>query len=45
MGHRSPRAAVAHPGVAALVLASPTVDPVSSGWVRLLIRWQLDGRR
>ncbi|MFE9651820.1 alpha/beta fold hydrolase [Micromonospora sp. NPDC006431] len=37
-------AAVGHPGVAGLVLASPTVDPVARGLVRLLVRWQLDGR-
>lgn len=37
-------AAAGHPGVAGLVLASPTVDPVASGWIRLLIRWRRDGR-
>ncbi|MFU8872685.1 alpha/beta fold hydrolase [Micromonospora sp. SL4-19] len=37
-------AAVGHPRVAGLVLASPTVDPVARGPVRLLVRWQLDGR-
>ncbi|MBQ0906078.1 alpha/beta fold hydrolase [Micromonospora sp. U21] len=37
-------AAVNHPGVAGLVLASPTVDPVARSVVRLLVRWQLDGR-
>jgi pimeloyl-ACP methyl ester carboxylesterase len=37
-------AAARHPGVAALVLASPTVDPVARGLVRLLVRWRLDGR-
>ena len=39
------RAAIGHPGVAAVVLASPTVDPVARGWVRLLVRWRLDSRR
>lgn len=39
------RAAVRHPKVAGLVLASPTVDPVARGWLRLAVRWQLDGRR
>jgi pimeloyl-ACP methyl ester carboxylesterase len=37
-------AAAGHPGVAGLVLASPTVDPVARSLVRLLVRWQLDGR-
>ncbi|MFI7575682.1 alpha/beta fold hydrolase [Micromonospora sp. NPDC049497] len=37
-------AAVIHSGVAGLVLASPTVDPVARGPLRLLVRWQLDGR-
>ncbi|MFI2433342.1 alpha/beta fold hydrolase [Streptomyces sp. NPDC018693] len=39
------RAALGHPRVAGLVLAGPTVDPVARGPVRLLVRWQLDGRR
>lgn len=39
------RAAVGHPAVAALVLASPTVDPVARGPVRLLVRWRLDSAR
>jgi pimeloyl-ACP methyl ester carboxylesterase len=38
-------AAVGHPDVAGVVLASPTVDPVARGAVRLLARWRLDGRR
>jgi pimeloyl-ACP methyl ester carboxylesterase len=38
------RAAVEHPGVGALVLASPTVDPAARGPLRLLVRWRLDGR-
>jgi pimeloyl-ACP methyl ester carboxylesterase len=37
-------AAVAHPDVAGVVLASPTVDPVARGTVRLLVRWRLDSR-
>jgi pimeloyl-ACP methyl ester carboxylesterase len=36
--------AAGHPGVAGLVLASPTVDPVARGLLRLLVRWRLDGR-
>lgn len=31
--------------VAGLVLASPTVDPVARGWIRLFLRWRLDARR
>lgn len=38
------RAAVGHSDVVAVVLASPTVDPVARGWVRLLTRWRLDSR-
>lgn len=39
------RAALRRPdAVAALVLASPTVDPVARSWLRLLVRWRLDGR-
>jgi pimeloyl-ACP methyl ester carboxylesterase len=37
-------AAAGHPDVAGLVLASPTVDPIARGWVRLLVRWRRDGR-
>jgi pimeloyl-ACP methyl ester carboxylesterase len=37
-------AAAGHRDVAGLVLASPTIDPVARGWVRLLTRWRLDGR-
>jgi pimeloyl-ACP methyl ester carboxylesterase len=37
-------AAVGHQDVAGVVLASPTVDPVARGAVRLLVRWRLDGR-
>lgn len=39
------RAALGSNRVAGLVLGSPTVDPVARGWFRLLVRWQLDGRR
>lgn len=39
------RAAVGHPAVAGLVLASPTVDPRHRGLLRLLVRWRLDSRR
>ncbi|UGY90301.1 alpha/beta fold hydrolase [Streptomyces gobiensis] len=39
------RAALWAPDVAAVVLASPTVDPAARGMARLLIRWRLDGRR
>jgi pimeloyl-ACP methyl ester carboxylesterase len=38
-------AAVGHPDVSGVVLASPTVDPMARGLVRLFVRWQLDGRR
>lgn len=38
-------AAAGGPDVAGLVLASPTVDPVARGWVRVLVRWLRDGRR
>jgi pimeloyl-ACP methyl ester carboxylesterase len=38
------RAAIANPDVGAVVLASPTVDPIARGPVRLLVRWRLDGR-
>jgi pimeloyl-ACP methyl ester carboxylesterase len=37
-------AAAGHPGVARVVLASPTVDPAARGLVRVLVRWRLDGR-
>jgi pimeloyl-ACP methyl ester carboxylesterase len=37
-------AAAGNPAVAGLVLASPTVDPVARGMIRLLVRWRLDGR-
>jgi pimeloyl-ACP methyl ester carboxylesterase len=37
-------AATSHCGVAGLVLASPTVEPVARSCVRLLARWRLDGR-
>lgn len=30
--------------MAALVLASPTIDPKARSWIRLLIYWRLDGR-
>lgn len=38
------RAAPASPDVVGVVLASPTVDPVARGWVRLLVRWRVDSR-
>lgn len=38
------RAAVGHPGVGAVVLASPTVDPAFARPVRLLLRWRLNAR-
>ena len=38
-------AAVAHPGVAGVVLASPTMDPAVRNPVRLIVRWLRDGRR
>jgi pimeloyl-ACP methyl ester carboxylesterase len=39
------QAATLRPGtVAALVLASPTIDPKARSWIRLLAYWQLDGR-
>jgi pimeloyl-ACP methyl ester carboxylesterase len=37
-------AAAGNPGVAGLVLASPTVDPVARGLIRLIVRWRQDGR-
>lgn len=30
--------------VGALVLASPTIDPIARSWLRLIVRWRLDGR-
>ncbi|GAA4571926.1 hypothetical protein GCM10023176_33720 [Micromonospora coerulea] len=39
------QAAVGHPDVHGVVLASPTIDPVARSPLRLLIRWRLDGRR
>lgn len=38
------RAAVGNPDVAAVVLASPTIDPAVRSWVRLLTHWWLNGR-
>lgn len=49
-GHSSGTQVAAHAaalrpdGVNALVLASPTIDPVARSWPRLIIRWRLDGR-
>jgi pimeloyl-ACP methyl ester carboxylesterase len=37
-------AAASRPGVSGLVLASPTVDPVARGLIRLIIQWRRDGR-
>lgn len=37
-------AAEGHPDVAGVVLASPTVDPVARGRLRLLVRWRWDSR-
>ncbi|NJP31821.1 alpha/beta fold hydrolase [Micromonospora thermarum] len=39
------QATVGHPDVRGVVLASPTIDPVARGPLRLVIRWRLDGRR
>ncbi|MGN9777546.1 alpha/beta fold hydrolase [Micromonospora sp. H33] len=39
------QAAVGHPDVHRVVLASPTIDPVARSPLRLFIRWRLDGRR
>lgn len=39
------RAASCADRVAGVVLASPTIDPAARGWLRLLVRWQLDGLR
>jgi pimeloyl-ACP methyl ester carboxylesterase len=38
-------AAVGHPGVAGVVLASPMIDPAADGLIRLAARWLRDGRR
>lgn len=38
-------AAAGNPGLAGLVLASPTVDPRHRSLLRLTIAWQVDGRR
>ncbi|NGO12615.1 alpha/beta hydrolase [Streptomyces sp. HC44] len=38
------RAAVGHPDVVGVVLASPTVDPIARSLPRLLLRWRLDSR-
>jgi pimeloyl-ACP methyl ester carboxylesterase len=38
------RAAVDHPDVVGVVLASPTVDPMARSLPRLLLRWRLDSR-
>lgn len=38
------RAAVDHPDLAGVVLASPTVDPMARSMPRLLLRWRLDSR-
>ena len=49
-GHSSGTQVAAHAAlrrpakVAGLVLASPTVDPVARSWLRLFVRWRLDGR-
>jgi pimeloyl-ACP methyl ester carboxylesterase len=51
VGHSSGTQVAAHAAarrperVCALVLASPTVDPVARSWLRLFVRWRLDGRR
>lgn len=39
------QAAVGHGDVLGVVLASPTLDPVARGPMRLLVRWRVDGRR
>ena len=39
------RAAAGSSRVAALVLASPTVDPAARGWARLILRWRLNSHR
>ncbi|MGP4046146.1 alpha/beta fold hydrolase [Streptomyces sp. 2A115] len=39
------RAALDHPGIVGVVLASPTVDPMARSLPRLLLRWRLDSRR
>lgn len=51
VGHSSGTQVAAHAAarrpdlVAALMLASPTVDPAARSWLRLFVRWRLDGRR
>jgi pimeloyl-ACP methyl ester carboxylesterase len=37
-------AAVGRSDVAGVVLASPTVDPIARGLIRVVLRWRLDGR-
>jgi pimeloyl-ACP methyl ester carboxylesterase len=37
-------AAVGHPDVTGVVLASPTIDPVARGLFRLIVRWRRDSR-
>jgi pimeloyl-ACP methyl ester carboxylesterase len=50
IGHSSGTQVAAHAAVlrpnrvAALVLASPTIDPAYRSWPRVLFRWRLDGR-
>ncbi len=50
IGHSSGTQVAAHAAarraedVAGLVLASPTIDPVARSWLRLFVRWRLDGR-
>jgi pimeloyl-ACP methyl ester carboxylesterase len=50
VGHSSGTQVAAHAvalrpaGVAALVLASPTVDPIARPLPRMLLRWRMDGR-
>lgn len=39
------QAAVGRTDIAGVVLASPTIDPVARGPLRLLVRWRIDGRR
>lgn len=50
VGHSSSTQVTAHTAalrpqtVAALVLASPTIDPKARSWPRLLVQWRLDAR-
>lgn len=50
-GHSSGTQVAAHAArlrqstVGALFLASPTVDPAARSWLRLFVRWRLNGRR